>query len=405
METNEEGSLAMSDPATRLVTWNYPTRVRFGVGAVREVGEACRAAGLARPLVVTDPGLARLGLLEEVLAPLERAGLRPAVFDGVRPNPTAANVELGVEVLRRDRHDGVVAVGGGSALDVGKLVAFMAGQVRPIWDFEDVGDWWTRADPAGILPVVAVPTTAGTGSEVGRAGVVTDEATHTKKIIFHPAMMPRTAILDPTMTRGLPPHLTAATGMDALAHCLEAYCAPGFHPMAEGIAVEGVRLVFEALPRAVRDGADLEARGWMQAASAMGATAFQKGLGAVHSLSHPLGAVYDLHHGLLNGILLPYVLTFNRGAIEARIARLAAWLGLAPSFDAFLAALLELRRTTGVPHTLAELGVPADRLVELAGMAERDPTAASNPRPVDAAVLERLYRAAIAGQMLPGTPR
>ncbi len=405
MGANEEGSLAMSDPGTRLVTWNYPTRVRFGVGAVREVGEACRAAGLTRPLVVTDPGLARLPLLDEVLAPLEGAGLRPAVFDGVRPNPTAANVELGVEVLRRDGHDGVVAVGGGSALDVGKLVAFMAGQSRPIWDFEDIGDWWTRADPSGILPVVAIPTTAGTGSEVGRAGVVTDEATHTKKIIFHPAMMPRTAILDPAMTRGLPPQLTAATGMDALAHCLEAYCAPGFHPMAEGIAVEGARLVFSALPRAVRDGADLEARGSMLAASAMGATAFQKGLGAVHSLSHPLGAVYDLHHGLLNGILLPYVLAFNRAAIEGRIVRLAAWLGLAPSFDAFLAALLELRRTTGIPHTLAEVGLRSDRLAELARMAERDPTAASNPRPVDAAALERLYRLAIDGQMPSGTPR
>lgn len=393
----------MSDSGTRLVTWNYPTRVRFGVGAVREVGEACRAAGLVRPLVVTDPGLARLGLLDEVLAPLERAGLHPAVFDGVRPNPTAGNVELGVEVLRRDGHDGVVAVGGGSALDVGKLVAFMAGQSRPIWDFEDVGDQWMRADPAGILPVVAVPTTAGTGSEVGRAGVVTDEATHTKKIIFHPAMMPRTAILDPALTRGLPPHLTAATGMDALAHCLEAYCAPGFHPMAEGIAVEGVRLVFGGLARAVRDGADLEARGMMLAASAMGATAFQKGLGAVHSLSHPLGAVYDLHHGLLNGILLPYVLVFNREVIEARIARLAAWLGLEPSFDAFLAALLELRRTIGIPHSLAEAQVPTDRIAELARMAECDPTASGNPRPVDAAALERLYRLAIAGELSPGT--
>lgn len=394
----------MADLATIVTTWNYPTRVRFGVGTVREVGEACRAAGITRPLVVTDPGLARLPLLDRVLEALGGAGLEAAVFDGVRPNPTAGNVAMGVEILRRDRHDGVVAVGGGSALDVGKLVAFMAGQSRPIWDFEDVGDWWTRADAAGIRPVVAIPTTAGTGSEVGRAGVVTDEATHTKKIIFHPGMMPRTAILDPSLTTGLPPHLTAATGMDALAHCLEAYCAPGFHPMAEGIAVEGTRLVFRALPRAVRDGSDLEARGMMLAASAMGATAFQKGLGAVHSLSHPLGAVYDLHHGLLNGILLPYVLAFNRAAIEERIRRLAAWLGLEPRFEAFLEALLELRRTTGIPPTLAAAGVPADRLEELARMAEKDPTAGSNPIPVDAAALEQLYRQAMTGELPSGTP-
>ncbi len=394
----------MADLATLVTTWNYPTRVRFGVGTVGEAGEACRAAGITRPLVVTDPGLARLPLLDRVLEALRSAGLEAAVFDGVRPNPTAGNVAMGVEILRRDRHDGVVAVGGGSALDVGKLVAFMAGQSRPIWDFEDIGDWWTRADPAGIRPVVAIPTTAGTGSEVGRAGVVTDEATHTKKIIFHPGMMPRTAILDPSLTAGLPPHLTAATGMDALAHCLEAYCAPGFHPMAEGIAVEGVRLVFAALPRAVREGDDLEARGMMLAASAMGATAFQKGLGVVHSLSHPLGAVYDLHHGLLNGILLPYALAFNRAAIEERIRRLAAWLGLEPRFEAFLDALLELRRTTGIPPTLAAAGVPADRLEELARMAEKDPTAASNPIPVDAAALERLYRQAIAGELPSGMP-
>jgi alcohol dehydrogenase len=389
----------MTDLATLVTTWNYPTRIRFGVGTVREAGEACRAAGIARPLVVTDPGLARLPLIDRVLEALRSAGLRVAVFDGVRPNPTAANVVAGVEILRRDGHDGVVAVGGGSALDVGKLVAFMAGQSRPIWDFEDVGDWWTRADPSGIRPVIAIPTTAGTGSEVGRAGVVTDETTHTKKIIFHPGMMPKTAILDPSLTTGLPPHLTAATGMDALAHCIEAYCAPGFHPMADGIAAEGTRLVFTALPRAFRDGADLEARGMMLAASAMGATAFQKGLGAVHSLSHPIGAVYDLHHGLLNGILLPYVLAFNRPAIEERIRRLAAWLGLEPSYDAFVKALIDLRRTTGIPHTLAAAGGPTDRLPELAAMAERDPTAGSNPVPLDAAALERLYRQAMAGEL------
>ncbi len=395
----------MADPASLVTTWNYPTRIRFGVGTVAEVAEACRSAGITRPLLVTDPGLVRLEPVERVQAVLREAGLAVGLFDGVRPNPTAANVEAGVVAFRRGGHDGVVAVGGGSALDVGKLVAFMVGQTRPIWDFEDVADWWTRADPAGIRPVVAIPTTAGTGSEVGRAGVVTDEATHTKKIIFHPGMMPRCAILDPALTLGLPPRLTAATGMDALAHCVEAYCASGFHPMAEGIAVEGIRLILGALPRAVRDGHDLAARGMMLAASAMGATAFQKGLGAVHSLSHPLGAVYDLHHGLLNGILLPYVLSFNRPAIEDKIVRLAAWLGLEPRFEAFLEALLVLRRDTGIPHSLAAAGVPADRFDELGRMAEKDPTAVGNPVPVDAAALEQLYHRAFEGELPPGTAR
>ena len=272
---------------------------------------------------------------------LRAAGSSCAVFSEVRPNPVAANVEAGVKVLREGRHDGVVAFGGGSALDVGKVVAFMAGQTRPMWDFEDVGDWWTRADPAGIAPIVAVPTTAGTGSEVGRAGVVTDEATHTKKIIFHPLMMPKVTICDPELTVGMPPAITAGTGMDAFAHCLEAYCAPSYHPLADGIAVEGMRLVKENLARAVADGSDLEARAHMMAAAAMGATAFQKGLGAIHALSHPVGALYDTHHGMTNAVFMPYVLAFNRPAIEDRIARLAAYLGLAPSFDAFLDFVLD----------------------------------------------------------------
>ena len=268
---------------------------------------------------MTDPGLAKLPVIERVLGLLREAGLEPGLFADVRPNPVAANVEAGVAALRAGGHDGVVAVGGGSGLDTGKCVAFMAGQTRPMWDFEDKGDWYKRADPAGIRPIVAVPTTAGTGSEVGRAGVITDEATHTKKIIFHPLMMPKTAILDPELTVGLPRHLTAATGMDALAHCLEAYCAPTYHPMAEGIAVEGVRLVLEALPRACADGQDIAARGMMLTASSMGAVAFQKGLGAIHSLSHPVGSVYDTHHGLTNAVFMPYVLAFNRPAIEDKI--------------------------------------------------------------------------------------
>ena len=378
--------------------WNYPTAIRFGAGRIAELPEACKAAGLARPLLVTDPGLARLPMVQSALAALNGAGLKAALFDGVKPNPVARNVEDGLKVLHGGGHDGVVAFGGGSALDTGKVIAFMAGQKRPMWDFEDIGDWWTRADEAGIAPVVAVPTTAGTGSETGRAGVITDIATHTKKIIFHPKMMPRIVVADPVLTVGLPPHVTAATGMDAFAHCLEAYCAPFYHPYAEGIAVEGMRLVKENLARAVANGGDLAARANMLAASQMGSTAFQKGLGAIHSLSHPVGAVLDTHHGLTNAVVMPYVLRFNRAAIEDKIARLSRWLGLAkPGFDGFLDWVLDLRRTVRIPHTLAELGVKPDMLDRFSKMAAEDPTAGGNPVKAGAAEMRAMYEAAIGG--------
>lgn len=391
----------MPDLAHLSTTWNYPTKVLFGVGSVAKLGQACRQAGIGRPLVVTDAGLAAAPPLLAALDVLRGEGLGAALFSDVRSNPVAANVEAGLAVLRAGGHDGVVAVGGGSGLDTGKVIAFMAGQKRPMWDFEDIGDWWTRADPAGILPIVAVPTTAGTGSEVGRAGVITDEATHTKKIIFHPLMMPRTAILDPALTVGLPAKLTAGTGMDALAHCLEAYLAPGFHPMAEGIAVEGMRLVKEALPTAVRDGGDLAARGRMLTASSMGAVAFQKGLGAIHSLSHPVGSVYDTHHGLTNAVFMPYVLAFNRPVVEAKLERLAAWLGLGQGgYDGVLGWVLALRRELGIPHTLQALGIGNNRFDELAEMAARDPTAGGNPRPFDAAAARQLLDQAWSGEGL-----
>ena len=388
------------DPAALSTTWNYPTTVVYGPGSLAKAARACEHAGITRPLIVTDAALAALPVTGALTATLRAAGREPGLFSDVRSNPVAANVEAGVRALRAGGHDGVVALGGGSALDCGKVVAFMAGQDRPLWDFEDIGDWGTRAKPDGIAPVVAIPTTAGTGSEVGRAGVITDEVSHTKKIIFHPRMMPRTAILDPEVTVGLPPKLTAATGMDALAHCLEAYCAPAWHPMAEGIAVEGIRLVRTALPRAYADGTDLAARGMMLAAAAMGATAFQKGLGAIHSLSHPIGAVYDTHHGLTNAVVMPYVLVFNRGQIEPKIERLAAWLGIEGGFEGFLDWLLTLRAELGVPHTLRELGVPADRFDELAAMAVADPTAGGNPRPLDLAAARALFDQAHAGSGL-----
>ncbi|HEX8664570.1 MAG TPA: iron-containing alcohol dehydrogenase [Beijerinckiaceae bacterium] len=379
--------------------WNYPTTVRFGAGRIAELPEAVKAAGIKRPLLVTDPRLAAMAMVKDAAAALEAAGLPCAVFSDVRPNPVAANVEAGVKVLRAGGHDGVVAFGGGSALDVGKVIAFMAGQTRPMWDFEDVGDWWTRADPAGIAPVVAVPTTAGTGSEVGRAGVVTDEATHTKKIVFHPLMMPKVTICDPALTVGMPPAITAGTGMDAFAHCLEAYCGAFYHPMADGIAVEGLRLVKDNLARAVEDGTDIEARAHMMAAAAMGATAFQKTLGAIHALSHPVGALYDTHHGMTNAVFMPYVLTFNRPAIEEKIARLAAYLGLAPSFGAFMDFVLELRRRIGVPHTLDGLGVGDDKAETVAAMAPDDPTAGGNPVPLTRTAALRIFQDAMEGRL------
>lgn len=379
--------------------WNYPTAVRFGPGRISELADACRFAGMSKPLLVTDPGIAGLPMIAAMVETCRAAGLAVAVYSDVRPNPVETNVANGVAAFKAGGHDGVIAVGGGSALDVGKLIAFMAGQTRPIWDFEDIGDWWTRADPDGIAPIVAVPTTAGTGSEVGRAGVVTNEETHTKKVIFHPKMMPAVVICDPELTVGLSPRLTAGTGMDAFAHCLEAYCAPGWHPMADGVAVEGMRLVKQHLARAVHAGTDISARAGMMAAAAMGATAFQKGLGAIHSLSHPVGALYDTHHGMTNAVFMPYVLAANRPAIEDRIARLAAYLGLAPSFDAFQAWVLELRAEIGVPNTVAELGVDDGRIGTIAEMAVVDPTAGGNPVPLTKELARSIFEAAFNGRL------
>jgi alcohol dehydrogenase len=379
--------------------WNFPTTVRFGAGRIAELADVARATGIKRPLLVTDPVLAAMAMTRKAVEGMAETGLHVTVFDGVKPNPVESNITAGVAAFKAGRHDGVIAFGGGSALDAGKLIAFMHGQTRPMWDFEDVDDWWTGANAGVIAPIIAVPTTAGTGSEVGRAAVVTQEETHTKKIIFHPGMMPRVTICDPELTIGMPPHITAGTGMDAFAHCLEAYCGTSYHPLADGIAVEGMRLIKGNLARAVKDGGDLEARANMLAAAAMGATAFQKALGAIHALSHPVGALYDTHHGTTNGVFMPYVLAFNRDAIELKIERLAAYLGLAASFDAFQEWVLALRAEIGVPHTLGGLKVTGEKAATIAAMAPKDPTAGGNPIALDERAARIIFDAALAGRV------
>ena len=398
---NEERSLP---PEHFKGNWNYPTRMLFGAGKIRLLPAALKELGVERPLLVTDPGLAKLPMIQEAIAANREAGLETGLFSAIKPNPVGRNVEEGVWAYKQGGHDGVIAWGGGSGLDAAKAIALMVGQHVSMWELEDRGDNWKKVDPEGVAPIVAVPTTAGTGSEVGRASVITDESDHTKKIIFHPKMLPSTVISDPELTVGLPPHITAATGMDALAHCLEAYCAPGFHPMADGIAVEGLRLIKEWLPVAVEDGQNLSARAAMLAAASMGATAFQKGLGAVHALSHPIGAVYDTHHGLTNAVFTPYVLVFNRPAVEERLTRLAAWLGFPkPGFQAILDWTLELRERFKMPHTLAGLlkqeSLADAKLEELSKMAAHDPSAGGNPVPLDAKNLRGLFEASMEGRL------
>ena len=390
----------MTDTIALKGNWNYPTSIRFGAGRIAELPKACETAGIKSPLLVTDPGLAKLPMIADALKSCKDAGLGVALFSDVRGNPVARNVEDGLKAFRAGKHDGVIAFGGGSALDCAKVIAFMAGQTRPMWDFEDIGDWWARADPAGIKPVIAVPTTSGTGSETGRAGVITDETTHTKKIIFHPKMMPVVVIADPELTIGLPAHITAATGMDALAHCLEAYCAPFYHPYADGVAVEGTRLIAAWLPKAVADGKNIEARSHMMAAAGMGSTAFQKGLGAIHSLSHPLGSVLDTHHGLTNAVVMPYVFAFNRPAIEEKMVRLGRYIGLKDaSWNGVMDWVLQLRKEIGIPHTLKDLGMSESHVAKFSEMALVDPCTGGNPVKIGVAELSRIYQAALAGAL------
>ena len=364
---------------TLTANWSYPTAIRFGAGRISELPEACTAAGIKNPLLVTDKGLANLPITQSALDIMAAAGLGRAIFADVDPNPNEINVAAGLEVYRAGQHDGVVAFGGGSGLDLGKMLAFMTGQTRPLWDFEDIGDWWTRANAEAIDPIIAVPTTAGTGSEVGRASVITNSQTAEKKIIFHPKLLPSVVICDPELTVGMPNFITAGTGMDAFAHCLEAYCSPHYHPMSQGIALEGMRLVKDYLPRAFADGSDLEARAQMMSAAAMGATAFQKGLGAIHALSHPLGAMYHTHHGTTNAVVMLPVLRANRPAIEDRLSAAADYLGIEGGFDGFYDFVAALITELGIPPTLTALGVIEPDIDAVVRAALTDPSAGGNP--------------------------
>ncbi|WP_238368432.1 iron-containing alcohol dehydrogenase [Mesobacterium pallidum] len=375
--------------------WSYPTAVKFGAGRIKELPGACAQAGITRPLLVTDKGLAGMAITQGALDILDEAGLGRALFAEVDPNPNEQNLAAGVKAYLDGGHDGVIAFGGGSGLDLGKMVAFMAGQTRPVWDFEDIGDWWTRADADAIAPIVAVPTTAGTGSEVGRASVITDSVTHVKKIIFHPKVLPTVVICDPELTVGMPQFITAGTGLDAFAHCVEAYSSPFYHPMSQGIALEGMRLVIDYLPRAYDDGSDLEARAQMMSAAAMGATAFQKGLGAIHALSHPIGAVFNTHHGTTNAVCMPAVLELNAPEIAARFDRAAGYLGIDGGFDGFRKFVDGFNDRFGIPKKLREMGADASRIEELVPMALADPSCGGNPVELTSDNLRALYEAVI----------
>jgi alcohol dehydrogenase class IV len=380
--------------------WNYPTRIIFGAGRVKELPAACRELGMSNPLLVTDSGLGQHAIVRNAVELCRAEGLRCAVFSEVQPNPVEDNVTAGVNAYRSGGHDGVIAFGGGSGLDAGKAIALMVGQTRPIWDFEDREDWYTRVNVAGMAPLVAVPTTAGTGSEVGRCSVLTDLRDHTKKLIFHPRLLPAIVIEDPELHVGLPAQVTAAVGMDALSHNLEALCTPTYHPLADGVAVEGIRLIRQWLPEAVKDGTNIEARSHMLIASTMGATAFQKGLGAMHSLSHPCSANLNTHHGLTNGVVMPYVLAFNKRAIKDKMKRLAPYIGLRrASFGSVLDWILDLRQTIGIPHALSALGVTDAHVTPFAKMAMADPSTPTNPVKLNARKFEQLYRNAIIGTL------
>lgn len=384
--------------ALQNTNWNYPTSIWFGHNRVSDIVQACEQMGMKKPLIVTDEALVRLPIMQDLIEPLQKSGVSYALYSNVQPNPTGENVEEGVEVYKNNSCDGVIAFGGGSALDAGKTIAFMSGQSLPLWEFEDIGDNWSQAKSEGIAKTIAIPTTSGTGSEVGRATVITQSQTHAKKIIFHPQMMPALVILDPNLTYGLPKHITAWTGIDALVHAIEAYVAPGFHPMAEGIAMEAIKMIKENLPTAYSEPNNENARAQMLVAAMMGATAFQKGLGSVHSLAHTLGGLYDMPHGLANSIILPYALKQNSSAISKKMQKLCLLLDIEnPSIESFIGYILSLRKSLEIPHTLMEAKIPEERVQEIAEIAYRDPSTGGNAKELTVKDFEDLFVACCSG--------
>ena len=380
--------------------WNYPTTIWVGENRCKDLNTACENLHIINPLFVTDKDLINLPMVKSIISNLKKKFHKLSLFSNFSGNPIGENVDEGVKVFNENKCDGIIAFGGGSGLDVGKAIAFMSGQSRPIWDFEDIGDYWTRADESKILPIIAVPTTAGTGSETGRASAIINKQTGIKKIIFHPKMLPSIVILDPVLTVDLSPRLTAATGMDALAHNLEAFCAPGFHPMADGIAIEGMKLIKESLLVAVKNGKDLKARIDLLAAASMGSTAFQKGLGAIHSLSHPVNAQFNIHHGLSNAIFMPYVLTFNKNVIENKIITICDYLNLKKNFQSFLDWILDLRKKLNIPHKLSDVvDIKKIDLEQLSKMAFEDPSTGGNPKKITIDDMKILYEHSISGKL------
>ncbi len=377
------------------MNWNYPTNVWFGVDRSKEIQKACDTLGIKNPLIVTDPGLLQTSIIDEINSSLSS---NTQIYSDVQGNPTGSNVTNGVKVFLEGDHDGVIAIGGGSGMDAGKGIAFLAHQSRPLWDFEDIGDWWTRADPSVIKPIIAIPTTAGTGSEVGRAAVFLNEENHKKKIIFHPKMLPQIAILDPSLTLNLPKSITAGTGMDALAHCIEAYSSPFYHPMAEGTALEGLRLVKENIQEVYHNGNNVEARSHMLVASMMGAAAFQKGLGAIHSVTHPVNSLYKTHHGTTNGTVMPFVLNYNRSTIEEKFTRLANFLDIKNGFEGILDWIIELKKDMEIPETLKDMGVNEGDEIKLAPLAQEDPSTGANPLEMTVERFQELILNCIAGK-------
>ena len=377
------------------MNWNYPTNVWFGVDRSKEIQKACDTLGIKNPLIVTDPGLLQTSIIDEINSSLSS---NTQIYSDVQGNPTGSNVTNGVKVFLEGNHDGVIAIGGGSGMDAGKGIAFLAHQSRPLWDFEDIGDWWTRADSSVIKPIIAIPTTAGTGSEVGRAAVFLNEENHKKKIIFHPKMLPQIAILDPSLTLNLPKSITAGTGMDALAHCIEAYSSPFYHPMAEGTALEGLRLVKENIQEVYHNGNNVEARSHMLVASMMGAAAFQKGLGAIHSITHPVNSLYKTHHGTTNGTVMPFVLNYNRSTIEEKFTRLANFLDIKNGFEGIVDWIIELKKDMEIPETLKDMGVNEGDEIKLAPLAQEDPSTGANPLEMTVERFQELILNCIAGK-------